>query len=55
MQVEEFPDNIFGNEKSNNGLRTNLTDKEKIFILIENDLSDNFTLCIKHNGYLHYS
>jgi len=42
------PDNTFGNEKNNNGLRINHL--ESAFIQIENDLSDNFTLCIKHMG-----
>ena len=44
------PDNIFGDKKNNNGLRMNLTDdKNRMFIPIENDLTEDFTLCIKHN------
>lgn len=44
----KVPDNSFGSEKSDNGLR--IIHIERSFIQIENDVSDDFTLCIKHNG-----
>ncbi|ASF46106.1 hypothetical protein [Methylovulum psychrotolerans] len=45
----KVPDNSFGPEKNSSGLRTN-HQMERSFIDIENEVSDNFTLCVKHNG-----
>lgn len=46
----KVPDNSFGEERDENGLRKNLiTDRQK-FMPIDKALSADFMLCIKHNG-----
>ncbi len=43
-------DNTYGSEINESGLRTNIEGIEISFLQIEKNLSEDFTLCIKHNG-----
>ena len=46
----QTPDNIIGDELNTDGLRQGITGMVKSNVAIEKALSEDFTLCIKHNA-----